>query len=39
MGLAIVQEIVKAHGGTLRVASAPETGTTFTMSFPRGGVQ
>jgi two-component system, OmpR family, sensor histidine kinase KdpD len=39
MGLAIVQEIVKAHGGTLRVASAPETGTTFTMSFPRGGLQ
>src|SRR5262245_15844183 len=39
MGLAIVQEIVKAHGGTLRVASAPERGTTFTMSFPHGGVQ
>jgi two-component system, OmpR family, sensor histidine kinase KdpD len=39
MGLAIVQEIVKAHGGTLRVASAPDTGTTFTMLFPRGGVQ
>jgi two-component system sensor histidine kinase KdpD len=37
MGLAIVQEIVRAHGGALRVMSTAETGTTFTMSLPRGG--
>jgi two-component system sensor histidine kinase KdpD len=37
MGLAIVQEIVRAHGGTLRVTSTPEAGTTFTMLLPRGG--
>ena len=35
MGLTIVQEIARAHGGTLRVTSAPDTGTTFTLSFPR----
>jgi two-component system sensor histidine kinase KdpD len=39
MGLAIVQEIVRAHGGTLRVASTADAGTTFTMMLPRGGVQ
>jgi two-component system sensor histidine kinase KdpD len=37
MGLAIVQEIARAHGGSLRVASGPDTGTTFTLSFPRNG--
>jgi two-component system, OmpR family, sensor histidine kinase KdpD len=37
MGLAIVQEIVRAHGGVLRVASTSEAGTTFTLSLPRGG--
>jgi two-component system sensor histidine kinase KdpD len=37
MGLAIVQEIVRAHGGSLRVVSTSEAGTTFTMSLPRGG--
>jgi two-component system sensor histidine kinase KdpD len=37
MGLTIVQEIARAHGGTLRVTSAPDTGTTFTLSFPRAG--
>jgi two-component system sensor histidine kinase KdpD len=37
MGLAIVQEIVRAHGGTLRVESSREDGTTFTLSLPRGG--
>jgi two-component system, OmpR family, sensor histidine kinase KdpD len=34
MGLAIVQQIAQAHGGALKVSSAPETGTEFTMSFP-----
>jgi two-component system, OmpR family, sensor histidine kinase KdpD len=37
MGLAIVQQIARAHGGTLRVTSTPEAGTTFTLSFPRAG--
>ena len=35
MGLAIVQQIARAHGGTLRVTSRLEDGTTFTLSFPR----
>jgi signal transduction histidine kinase len=34
MGLAIVQRIAEAHGGTLRVTSSPQTGTTFTLSLP-----
>ena len=37
MGLAIVQQIARAHGGTLTISSAPETGTAFTLSLPRGG--
>jgi two-component system sensor histidine kinase KdpD len=37
MGLAIVQEIARAHGGSLRVTSGPDTGTTFTVTFPRNG--
>lgn len=37
MGLAIVQQIVNAHGGTLNVSSALDSGTAFTLSFPRGG--
>ena len=36
IGLAIVQQIAQAHGGTLGVASAPDTGTTFTLSLPPG---
>jgi two-component system sensor histidine kinase KdpD len=35
MGLAIVQQIAQAHGGTLRVSSSPELGTEFTVSLPR----
>jgi two-component system sensor histidine kinase KdpD len=38
MGLAIVQQIAKAHGGALTVSSAPQAGTTFTLSLPVGGV-
>jgi two-component system sensor histidine kinase KdpD len=37
MGLSIVQQIVGAHGGIVTVASAPGTGTTVTISLPRGG--
>jgi signal transduction histidine kinase len=36
MGLAIVQRIAEAHGGTLSVSSSPDAGTTFTLSLPRG---
>jgi two-component system sensor histidine kinase MprB len=37
MGLAIVQQIARAHGGTLAVTTSPDAGTTFTLSLPRGG--
>jgi two-component system sensor histidine kinase SenX3 len=36
MGLTIVQQIARAHGGTLTVLSTPADGTTFTLSLPRG---
>ncbi|WP_224362875.1 hybrid sensor histidine kinase/response regulator [Hyalangium versicolor] len=36
LGLYIVQEIVRGHGGTVEVASSVETGTTFTVRLPRG---
>jgi len=35
MGLAIVRQIVRAHGGTVAVTSSPEKGTTFTLTFPQ----
>ena len=38
MGLAIVQQIARAHGGELLVSSTPAEGTQFTLSFPRGEV-
>jgi two-component system, OmpR family, sensor histidine kinase KdpD len=37
MGLAIVRQIVQAHGGTLTISSAPDSGTAFSLSLPRGG--
>jgi two-component system sensor histidine kinase KdpD len=37
MGLAIVLQIARAHGGTLTISSSPEAGTAFTLSLPRGG--
>jgi two-component system sensor histidine kinase KdpD len=37
MGLSIVQQIARAHGGTLAVSSSPASGTAFTLSLPRGG--
>jgi PAS domain S-box-containing protein len=35
IGLWIAREIVVAHGGTIRVESQPERGTTFTVELPR----
>jgi len=36
MGLTIVKQIAQAHGGTLAIGSAAETGTAFTLALPRG---
>jgi signal transduction histidine kinase len=36
IGLALVQELVKLHGGTIRVESAVDQGTTFIVSVPLG---
>ena len=35
LGLSIVQFIVAAHDGTVRVRSRPGQGSTFTVSIPR----
>ncbi len=36
LGLAIVREIITAHGGRVDVDSQPGKGTTFTISLPAG---
>jgi PAS domain S-box-containing protein len=36
IGLALVQELVQLHGGSIRVASAINQGTTFTITIPTG---
>ena len=36
IGLALVQELVKLHGGTIEVASTPGQGTIFTVRIPVG---
>jgi PAS domain S-box-containing protein len=36
IGLALVQELVALHGGTLQVSSRPGVGTTFTITLRRG---
>ncbi len=36
IGLALVQELVRAHGGEIRVESAVGRGTTFRIRVPRG---
>jgi signal transduction histidine kinase/HAMP domain-containing protein len=34
LGLAIVRQAVEAHGGTIRVENAPESGASFTILLP-----
>jgi signal transduction histidine kinase len=36
IGLALVHELVRLHGGSIDVASAIGKGTTFTIAIPRG---
>jgi signal transduction histidine kinase len=36
IGLALVQELVKLHGGTVGVRSTPDVGTTFRVVLPFG---
>ncbi len=36
IGLALVQELVKVHGGNVEVSSTVGQGTTFTVRVPRG---
>ena len=35
LGLYIVDQVVRAHGGSIEVRSTQEAGTTFTVSLPR----
>ncbi len=37
LGLYIVDQVVRAHGGTIEVVSTAEAGTTFTVRLPRTG--
>jgi signal transduction histidine kinase len=36
IGLALVSELVRMHGGKIAVASRPDSGSTFTVSIPTG---
>jgi len=37
LGLAICRDIIREHGGDIRVASSRGAGTTFTITLPKGG--
>jgi two-component system OmpR family sensor kinase len=37
LGLAIVSSLVAAHGGSVRLATAPGQGAAFTVRLPRAG--
>ena len=37
LGLALSQQVVRAHGGQIRVESGPEEGTAFTIELPIAG--
>ena len=39
LGLYIVREIIRRHGGTIDVRSSPDSGTTFVSRWPRHGAQ
>lgn len=39
LGLALVNEIVSAHGGTLTIDGAPGSGATFALLFPTSGAR
>ena len=39
LGLSIVDSLVAAHGGTVRLDTAPGAGTTVTVRLPRSGPQ
>ena len=39
MGLSICKQIIKAHGGTIRVVSSSNEGTLFEMSLPQDMIQ
>jgi PAS domain S-box-containing protein len=36
IGLSLVQELARLHGGTVAVQSVPGAGSTFTVTLPRG---
>jgi signal transduction histidine kinase len=36
IGLALVEQLVKLHGGSVSVGSVPGQGSTFTVSIPKG---
>jgi signal transduction histidine kinase len=37
LGLPITKRIVEAHGGEIELASSPESGTEFVLTFPKAG--
>ena len=37
LGLVIVRDVMRAHGGDIELVSSDDTGTTFRLSLPRAG--